>query len=364
MASRTISVSVNMFKTITEGKAKVKISDQEKISSDLPVFYNPKMKLNRDISILLLKIIDKTEIQVCDPLAGTGVRSIRFLSETGEKIRSITINDKNKESFRIIKENLKLNNLEEDERIITENRDANALLLESSGFDYIDIDPFGTPNPFLDMASRRISRDGILAVTATDTSALSGTYINACKRKYWARPRRDYMMHETGLRILIRKCQLIAAQYEKALLPILSYAKDHYMRVFFKVAKGKAKVDEVLRHHGPFNEAGPMWLGKLADVKLLSKMYAVAVSQHYDIDYDFLRLLKEEASFGVIGFYDVHALSKQLKIGCPSMEFVNSKLKKAGYTGVRTHFSPYALKTEMSKEEFIQLLKDKKSQSL
>ncbi|MCU0373510.1 MAG: ATP-binding protein, partial [Ignavibacteria bacterium] len=42
------------------------------------------------------------------------------------------------------------------------------------GFDYIDIDPFGSPCPFLDAAIKRLSRGGILAVTATDTSALAG----------------------------------------------------------------------------------------------------------------------------------------------------------------------------------------------
>ena len=64
-------------------------------------------------------------------------------------------------------------------------------------------------------------------------------------------------MHETGLRILIRKIQLVAAQYDKALTPIFSYSKEHYMRAFLKNEKGKHKVDKILKLHGFFKDAGP-----------------------------------------------------------------------------------------------------------
>lgn len=355
-----------LYKTITEGKAKIKVPKERKISSDLPVFYNPVMKLNRDMSILLLKVLGDEGMQILDPLAGSGVRSIRFLLEVPfETIRNITINDKDKESVKLLKENICLNKLSaEEERggLIIENRDANALMLESKGFDYIDIDPFGTPNPFLDMACRRIARQGILAVTATDTSALSGTYIKACKRKYWAEPRRDHLMHETGLRILIRKCQLIGAQYEKALVPVFSYSKDHYMRVFFRSEKGKKKVDEVMKQHGMIEERGPLWLGKLWDKELVDKMYGESRRME-DIDKGFctgfLELIKEESkmdSLGVVGFHDVHAICKKIKKSCPRFDDIIGALKKKGERCSRTHFSKYGIKTEMEEKEFKEML--------
>ena len=117
-------------------------------------------------------------------------------------------------------------------------------MLESKGFDYIDIDPFGFPGRFLDAAALRIARKGILAVTATDLGALCGSFPKVCNRKYWAEPKRDYMMHETGLRILIRKIQLIGIQYEKALIPLFSYYKDHYFRIFFRCVKSKKECDK------------------------------------------------------------------------------------------------------------------------
>jgi len=48
-----------MYRLIKEGTAIIKISKKEKISKKLPVFYNPIMKFNRDISVLLLNSIIK-----------------------------------------------------------------------------------------------------------------------------------------------------------------------------------------------------------------------------------------------------------------------------------------------------------------
>src|SRR3989338_8773318 len=265
-----------MYRQIIEGSAKIEIPKEEKISRSMGVFYNPAMSLNRDISVLLLDSAGRSGMQIADPLAATGVRSIRFLKElSASKIKRICINDYDKNAAKLIKENFALNKIQykNNPKIIIQNQDANIFLLNSTGFDYIDIDPFGTPNPFLDAACKRLARGGILAATATDTSALCGTFPKACLRKYWAFPKKDAMMNETGLRILIRKIQLVAAQYDKALIPIFSYSKEHYMRVFLKNEKGKNKVDEVLKMHGLFNNAGPMWLGSLFDSKLCDEVY-------------------------------------------------------------------------------------------
>ena len=251
-----------MYNIINEGSAKLRIAAAKKISKEMPVFYNPVMKLNRDIAVLLLNSMDKKNLQIADPLAGSGIRSIRFLLELNkDKLKTIFINDYSKNSIKSIKENLKLNKIRLNNKIIIKNEDANLFLLNSTGFDHIDIDPFGTPNPYLDSAVKRLARDGILAVTATDTAPLAGTYPTACLRKYWAIPLRNELMHEIGLRILIRKIQLIGAQYDKALMPVFSYFKEHYFRVFLRCEKGKKDVDKVIEQHGMFENAGPMWLG-------------------------------------------------------------------------------------------------------
>ena len=371
---------------INEGKAKIKIANDSKISRKLPVFYNPVMKLNRDITILLLNAVDKSDMQMALPLAGTGIRGIRFFLELNEeKIRALYLND-----FKIEKvlDNLKLNEIDSD-KIITSGKDANMFLLENKGFDYIDIDPFGSPNPFLENSIVRLARDGILAVTATDTAALSGSSKDACQRKYWAKPLRNELMHELGIRILIRKVQLIGAQNDKALIPIFSYSKDHYFKIFFRCSKGKKKVDELFNRHNyllynnttcemhiirdildikagntleissenalenKFDYAGPLWTGKLWDEKLVKKMKGLVDKEQNEIYdkklRDLIDVIAEESKIDCVGFYDPHKLVKLRKIKMPKTSDL------LGKEVVRTHFVPWAVKSKLSVDEVFKI---------
>ena len=226
-------------------------------------------------------------------------------------------------------------------------------MLNSSGFDYIDIDPFGTPNPYLDSAIRRISREGILAVTATDTSALCGTYPKACIRKYWAVPLRNELMHEVGIRILIRKVQLIGAQFNKALVPVFSYSKDHYMRIFFRCEKSKEEVDKVLKQHSSFEGIGPIWKGDLWDKKLVEKMVK---NNKVEENSKILKIILEEAKVGGIGFYDLHKIAKRHKVKIPKKEELIQKLKKKGYKAYDTHFSDKGVRSDISFEKLMKII--------
>jgi tRNA (guanine26-N2/guanine27-N2)-dimethyltransferase len=410
-----------MFQKITEGPITITAPVEEKVSKELPVFYNPAMKFNRDSSILLLKAVDDKDMMVCDLLAGTGIRAIRFLAELPKgKIESITINDLSPEATKLIKKNIVANKklldktVSKKTRVKVTTKDASILLLESTGFDYIDIDPFGTPNPFLDSAIRRLARDGILAVTATDTSSLAGTYPLVCQRRYWATPDSGPLKHESGLRILIRKVQLVAAQYEKALTPIFSYAKEHYMRVFFKCEKSKSKSDEILKLHGmlrcgevccrPFAErvtenessstggsplrgcrasnnteterslaatarsasfsaapddgcVGPMWLGPLCDQDVVEKMYSLAAQLKYDFDGRFLQLIRDENKLNIVGFFDIHDLCNKHTIQVPAFEGIFEEIAKRRCVAARTHFSEYGIRSDIQEVVLVRILK-------
>jgi tRNA (guanine26-N2/guanine27-N2)-dimethyltransferase len=342
---------MNQFEQTAEGKALVFVPKEKKVSKKLPVFYNPAMKLNRDISVLLLNSVENKSMQIALPLAGTGVRGVRFLLELKKgKIKNINMNDYGDEPAKIINKNLKLNKIKKSSKIKITKKDANMFLLESSGFDYIDIDPFGTPNYFLDSAVKRLARGGILAVTATDTSALAGTFPSACKRKYWAVPLRNELKHEIGLRILIRKVQLIAAQFEKALTPIYSYSDQHYMRVFFSCEKGKHKADKIIEQQGNYEKAGPIWLGKLWDKRLASKIAKQS-------DERILRLIAEESKLDTVGFHDMHKICKRSKIkNIPKTKDIIKAIKKKGYKAAETHFSPSSLRSDIPLKTLLKLL--------
>jgi tRNA (guanine26-N2/guanine27-N2)-dimethyltransferase len=327
-----------------EGKV-IFYAPNEKISKKMTAFYNPVMKLNRDINILILKALQRKHLRIADPLAGTGIRTLRFLKELPPSmIEEIHINDVKENFPKIFEKNRKLNNIKKT-KIKVHNTEANKFLLQESGYDYIDIDPFGSPNPFLNNAIAKLSRKGILAVTATDISALAGVHQEACQRKYWATPQRKNK--EIGLRILIRKVQLIGAQYDRALTPIFSHASDHYMRIYFSNEKGKQKVDKILAQHNMFQKAGPLWLGNLWDTKLLKKIKA---------NIPLLHIIKEEANIKTIGSIDIHKLCKSLKKQVPKTELLLKEIKKKKHAVSLTHTNPYALKTTMPLKELQKII--------
>ncbi|MBI2573489.1 hypothetical protein HYV86_06505 [Candidatus Woesearchaeota archaeon] len=343
------------------------------VTAKMPVFYNPVMVSNRNISILLLNARNKKDLKIADPLAGSGIRSLRFCKELHKGIiKEIHVNDM-KPTFCTDFTNTLTQNHISSSTIHLSQEEASLFLLKGSGYDYLDIDPFGTPNPFLAAAVARISRGGILAVTATDTAALTGTYAKVTPRKYWAKPLKNHMMHEIGLRILIRRIQLQGIQFDKALVPILSYHKDHYFRVYCEASKGKERCDELLKQHqyflwckkclsyktseynresclcgSSFEYAGPLWTGPLFDSKLLKSM---CKENPFSEEQKFLDTLQEESTLGSVGFYNLHEISRLLKINPPRIEHVLAKIK-----GVRTHCDPNGIKTKLSREDIFKVL--------
>ncbi len=345
------------------GKIKIELPCGD-VHTRMEVFYNPVMASNRNISILLLNTISNREMNIADHLAGSGIRSLRFLKELKKgKIKHLFVNDFKDNFIYTFQDNLKLNKLKLDKsKISLSQKDANLFMQEQIGFDYIEVDPFGSPNPFLASAVARISREGIIAITATDTAALTGTYPKVTRRKYWAEPLKNYLMHEIGLRILILKIQLQGIQFDKALVPILSYSKDHYYRIYFRNDKGKEKCDELIKEQqyflfcnqclnykssrynrekcscgAEFVFAGPLWIGKLFDSELLKKMLK---ENTFPEEEKFLELLNEESKIDVLGFINLHEIARKLKKNPPKMELALKKWK-----GVRTHFSMTGIKS-------------------
>jgi tRNA (guanine26-N2/guanine27-N2)-dimethyltransferase len=174
-----------------EGKVKLNIDNIPKtVHAGMEIFINPEMKTNRDVSISLLKYFleQRKNPIIALPLAGSGIRALRILHELNITKQQVYTNDSNKSAVKFMKS---------QDLIKVTNHDARIFMLQKK-YDYIDIDPFGSPVPFADIAVQQVKHKGILAITATDTAPLSGTYPVTCKRRYAANPHRGSIGHETG----------------------------------------------------------------------------------------------------------------------------------------------------------------------
>ena len=189
---------------LNEGSTKfyIYLHDKNSVpSKSMVVFYNKKMEINRDITNLAInaysKQINQNPLVIVDSMAASGISSIRILKECNN-IKKIYINDINPIAVEILNKNLKLNNLDNNHvQIEITQKDANLLLSEiarKSDFqsncserkpNIISIDPFGTPNLYIDSAFKAIQGiNGLLCITATDTAVLFGIRPKACFRKY------------------------------------------------------------------------------------------------------------------------------------------------------------------------------------
>lgn len=226
------------MKLVTEGGTKLRVYTAEVPSKQMLVFYNPHKEFDRSLSIKVLKKLKPDK--ALDLLAASGARGIRLMNEAGVEV---VFNDANPLAARHIRRNLKLNKLE----ATVHNQDANKLLYGlNEYFDYIDLDPFGSPNPYLESCIKYTSRHGVLAVTATDTAALT-VKTRAGRRKYHASIQRHTFMKETGLRVLIKHVVEKGAEHKLAMKPVLAHSTRHYYRAYFKKDLGAGRCDELLK---------------------------------------------------------------------------------------------------------------------
>ncbi|ACJ16135.1 N2,N2-dimethylguanosine tRNA methyltransferase [Thermococcus onnurineus NA1] len=373
------------LKEVREGLARILVPKAERIY-DAPVFYNPLMALNRDISVLALKALGSR--RVLDALSATGIRGIRYALETpaGE----IWLNDINPNAFRLIVDNVKLNFsgeleiegkmavLEGEKTLVVTNADANRLMNEQFRyFDFVDLDPFGSPMEFLDSALRAVKRRGVLAITATDTGVLCGAYRNACLRKYLAEPIRGELCHEAGLRILIGTLVRYAAKYDLGVEVLLAYYRDHYFRAFLQLRNGAKTADKSMKQLGYLYQDesgkfefentflpskatahGPLWLGPLKNQEFVEELHRLSAEHPLGSKktQKFLGLLKDELE--VPFFYDTHAVARRHGLEVRKLAGVIEILYEKGYKATRTHFSPTALKTDAPFEEVLEALRE------
>ena len=235
-------------------------------------------------------------------------------------------------------------------------------------YDYVDLDPFGTPVEFIPAALQALKRNGILALTATDTAPLAGTYVKKCVRRYGAVPCRGEFGHEAGLRILMGYVAKEAAKLDKGVVPMLCFYADHYMRLYLRHPQSAHDADAALdqvgylqydhtthertisKHPVSPKDCGPLWLGPLADKEFLKSMKIPETLQERDRCVKYMDLWKEELD--VPYFFENNELSSVAKLSPPKRETLIERMKQMGAAS-RTHFSPTGFKSDRSFAEIL-----------
>jgi len=341
------------------------------------VFYNPNMEFCRDISVSVVQVASKIfkNIWACDPLAGVGVRGIRYAKEV-KGVRRSVVNDISNEAFELINRNVKLNELES--LVEARSADANIVLHENQGrFNFVDIDPFGSPARFVSAACSALSRKGVLALTATDTAPLAGTYPKTCLRRYGAMPLKVEYRHEVGARILAGFVQRIGTMHEISLTPILTHATLHYFRIYLLANRGAQRADQALEKIGfishckaclrrnltygiaaslpktcecgsKLTHAGPMWLGSLIDKQFTLSFIEDLSMRNFRLKHEELSLLSRcaEEAEGPPTFYDLNELAASAGTRPPKITELIAKIRSEGYFASRTHFSDTGIRTD------------------
>ena len=348
--------------TIDEGEARILLpflpSQHKGPGKKSPIFYNPAMIENRTLSVLFVDVLKPWV--VLDGFAATGVRGIRIKKECDIKV---IFNDVNREAFEMIKRNLDLNCLQAE----VYNEDFNNLDLS---VDYCDVDPFGSPAPYIEH-SLDITRK-VLAVTATDTAVLCGTHPKKCFERYGIKNFKTQWAKEVGARALSYFVYKTGLKKNMLLKPIFVYSRDHYIRGYFSISDSSisnfsisdssisdsSTSDRVDNEETGFlydNKIGPLWLGKLYDKEILKKVLEKGnekIGKEKGSERSIEKLLRtaiEEVDLP--GFHDMDFLSSLFRKEQPKIDCLVEKLRDEGYMASRTIFSPKGIKTDAPLKE-------------
>lgn len=330
------------------------------------VFFNEQMAFNRDVSVMFLRAVGR-DLTVADAMTATGSRAVRIANEV--KGAQVTANDISPDAIPYIEANIRMNNLD---NCAASNRNLHSLFAEEA-FDYVDLDPFGSPVPFIQSAILGCRKKGILAITATDTAPLAGAHAPKCRRRYQSEPVRGYMCHEGGLRILMCSIARELAKFDRGMKPLLSFYADHYFRTYIQVEEGAEKADKMMdqlgymeynmqtlerstsKNYDPTHKYGPFWLGPLHDQEFVSKMDATGMAAEKRCN-KYLELWKNELDTEVF-VYDMSELSSFIKKSPSKLTDFIEVLNAHGKASA-THISPTSFKTDLPLKDVLSLYEE------
>ena len=319
-------------------------------------------------------------------MAGVGARGLRVANEV-DRIEHVALVDFNGQALGIARKAALLNKvLRKCEFAQSE---TSSYLYSRYGrdrrFDFVDVDPFGTPVGQLHGAIRATSDGGLLSVTATDTAVLCGVYPKVARRRYGATPLNNHFNHETAIRLLAGVVARAAASLDTGARPVAAHSTRHYVRLFFSIETGATRGDSALSNLGSITwcpscghvtasiepktscekcgksvrPAGPAWVGPLTDVDMLRRAERVA---------DDSGLQRAAATFaallGVDRFppwsFSIEDICSRLGISTVSKSKINEALTAMGYDVMRTPFERTGVKTDADYQALVGMVASSK----
>lgn len=339
---------------VKEGMVEVEVPEIQKggPGRKSTAYYSRSMVISRDLTVFIIKNYLGKGKRALDLLAGSGIRGFRIEKECNIEV---TVNENNREALKYIEKNRELNF---SNAKIT---NCNARRCFPRGiYDYIDIDPYGTPAPFIDGAIRAVRNGGILGITATDTANLTGTNPEKTFYLYHSIPYRSYIKHEVGIRILLSFIAIKAAENASGIEPLISYFGGYYYRVFVRIKKNKKEAMRSLSYvqeiHslGHFRKIGPLWIGNLHDARK-----DFIIPEHLETRERILEILNVARDENILFFYSTENIGKIMNGMIPRVEKVIELLRENGYRASRTQFSPVGFKTTCTLPRLMEILKMK-----
>ena len=324
-------------------------------------FYNASTVVNRDVSAASLPRFPVPPRRALDGLAGTGVWGIRMRLEAG--VHEVHLSDVSPRACDLIRENLALNGLDDPVHHAPFDQ-----AVEAGPFDFVDIDPFGTPAPFLEAAIRHAATPCGLGITATDTATLAGTYPETCLERYAARSLRCAQGHEIGLRILLAYADRKAAKFGKHVRPLLAFSAEHFLRLLVVLEPADARATATIGYvkRDPMgcprpvqgivpDAAGPLWLGPLCEPSFVRRLEPTEWTRPATAR--LLDALRTEADMPAF-FVSIEDLARLDRASPPKLGRFLEALRAQGFRATRTHLDPLGVRTDAPSADVVRVFRD------
>lgn len=303
-------------------------------------FYNRAMEVSRDMTVALLQTAEPG--LALDGMAGIGIRGIRIARETKWKV---VLNDRDRRNKDIMLRNAESNNANVE--ILSQDFLCSA---SSRKWDYIDLDPFGSPAGMVEGAILNLRDRGILGISMTDTANLEGKSIGKGARIYGSRSMKGEYSRELSTRIFIKYVLERGASLGRAGKVLLSVRDSHYIRLFIQFKKGNKISDKVQSLFSTINlngeMVGPLYMGNLYDQETIAKMQDFSFSKLSRKIFDNFK--NEDITF----LFQMNDLLGREIRASKIVESIISTGHKAG----RTNFNQKGIKTDLGTSEYTEIL--------